>query len=298
MKGEDGKSSEAQQQREFQAGRMQYEDDNFQAKSPWARMGIVLAGPVANFILAFAILLFAALLFGVQSDKASTAIGPLAPDMPAAKAGMHSGDAIVSVDGVAMTDGDQLVNVIHNSPGKLLHIVYDRGGAMHEIAVTPVATNIMGHRWGRIGFSPLPAYRHVGPIAAAGSAVSQFDAMFLGTAAMLGALVTRPQTTFSDVSGPIGMARLGATVQDFGWGLYLQLAAGISMSLAFFNLLPIPALDGSRAAFIIAEMVRGRPVDPEKEALVHVAGFAALMVLMIFVAYHDVARIVSGKGVF
>jgi regulator of sigma E protease len=76
------------------------------------------------------------------------------------------------------------------------------------------------------------------------------------------------------------------------------LAATISFALGVFNLLPVPALDGGRAAFIIAEIVRGKPVDPEKEALVHIAGFAALMALMLLVAFHDITRIVSGQGVF
>jgi len=67
-------------------------------------------------------------------------------------------------------------------------------------------------------------------------------------------------------------------------------------ALGIFNFLPIPALDGGRGIFIIAEMLRGRPVDPEKEALVHVTGFALLMVLMVFVAYHDIANIVSNKA--
>jgi regulator of sigma E protease len=297
MKGEDGKSTEAEQQREFRR-RGDYEDDNFQAKSPAARLGIVLAGPIANFILAFAILLAAALAFGIPNDKASTEIGPLSPGYPAEHVGLRSGDVILSVNGVRMDDGDQLVNVIHNSAGKLLHIVYTRRGVQHEVDVTPVEATIGGQRFGRIGFSPLPQYRHVGPIAAVDAASREFSTMFVGTANMLGALVTHPRDTFANLSGPIGMARMGATVQDLGWAPYLQLAAMISMSLAFFNLLPIPALDGGRAAFIIVEMARGRPVDPEKEALVHVAGFAALMVLMIFVAYHDIANIISGKGVF
>jgi regulator of sigma E protease len=297
MKGEDGKSTEAEQQREFRQ-RGDYEQDNFQAKSPLARLGIVLAGPIANFILAFAILIGAAFVFGVPNDKASTEIGPLSPGFPAERVGMRSGDVIVSVDGVKMQDGDQLVAVIHNSAGKQLHIVYSRRGNLRSADVTPVASTINGQHFGRIGFSPLPEYRHVGPIAAADAAGREFSAMFVGTANMLGALATHPRDTFANLSGPIGMARMGATVQDLGWAPYLQLAAMISMSLAFFNLLPIPALDGGRAAFIVVEMARGRPVDPEKEALVHVAGFAALMVLMIFVAYHDIANIISGKGVF
>src|ERR1700722_1724887 len=102
----------------------------------------------------------------------------------------------------------------------------------------------------------------------------------------------------SSLSGPIGMERAASATQDLGWGLYLSLAAAISIALGILNLLPLPALDVGPAVFILAEMLRGRPVDPEKEALVHVTGFALLMVLMVFVAYHDIANIINGKGVF
>ncbi len=76
----------------------------------------------------------------------------------------------------------------------------------------------------------------------------------------------------------------------------LDLIARISAVLGFFNLLPIPALDGGRLVFLLVEAVRGRPVDPEKEGLVHLTGFALLMVLVLFVTYHDIAIWVSGKG--
>jgi regulator of sigma E protease len=94
------------------------------------------------------------------------------------------------------------------------------------------------------------------------------------------------------------MASVSGEVQDAGWGAYMSFAALISISLGIFNLLPIPALDGGRGVFILAEILRGKPVDPEKEALVHVGGFAVLIVLMLAVSYHDIAQIVSGKGAF
>jgi regulator of sigma E protease len=70
------------------------------------------------------------------------------------------------------------------------------------------------------------------------------------------------------------------------------------MALGIFNLLPVPALDGGRALFIVVELLRGRPIAPEREAFVHVAGFALLMALMVFIAFHDIANLITGKGVF
>jgi regulator of sigma E protease len=95
-----------------------------------------------------------------------------------------------------------------------------------------------------------------------------------------------------------GLAQASATIQDFGLGVYLPFAAQISISLGIFNLLPIPALDGGRGIFILFEMLRGKPVDPEKEALVHFGGFAVLMALVLFISFHDVQNLIAGKGPF
>jgi regulator of sigma E protease len=152
-------------------------------------------------------------------------------------------------------------------------------------------------KFGCIGFTPLVAYERVGPLTAVVDSGQEFVAIADNTFASITMLVTHFTKYASQVAGPIGMGQVASTVQDFGWGPYFGLAAMISFGLGLFNLLPIPALDGGRAAFIIAELLRGKPVDPEKEAMVHIAGFAALMALMLLVAFHDIARIVSGNGV-
>ena len=129
-------------------------------------------------------------------------------------------------------------------------------------------------------------------------AADEFRNQLVGQLTGYAQLITHPVQHASSLSGVIGMERAASVYQDLGWGPYLSLAAAISIALGVLNLFPFPALDGGRAVFIIAEMLRGRPVEPEKEALVHITGFAVLMVLMVFVAYHDIANIVTGKGVF
>jgi regulator of sigma E protease len=144
----------------------------------------------------------------------------------------------------------------------------------------------------------MPSMRRAGVLEAASAAWYQFSVVFVGTLGVLGQLVTNFAGTAGQLQGPIGIAQVSAQVADFGWGAYLSLAATLSISLGIFNLLPIPALDGGRGIFILVEMLRGKPVDPEKEALVHVGGFAALIVVMLAVAYHDVARILAGQAAF
>jgi regulator of sigma E protease len=302
MEGEDNKSTESEQQREFRSAvaQGQAESDNFQAKKPWRRLGIVLAGPFANFILAYVILLAGALIFGAPSDHISKAIVTgVQPGSPAARHGLRPGDRIVSVqvDGKNVTAASALVDTIHASLGKTISVTYDRGGADQTIVVQPERCP-QNPKMGCIGFAPDFAYERVG----FAKAIEYSGLMYASVAdqvfSSLAMLVTQFSKYAGQVSGVVGMGQAAAVVQDFGWGPYLTLAATISFALGLFNLLPVPALDGGRAAFIIAELLRGKPVDPEKEALVHIAGFAALMALMLIVAVHDIARIVSGQGVF
>jgi regulator of sigma E protease len=297
MEGEDNRTSEAQQQREFRA-EGQVAQNNFQAKSPWRRLAIVLAGPIANFALCYVILLVGALVFGVASDKAQPVVGEVLPGAPAEKAGMRAGDRIVAIEGVAQPSGKVVVDTIHGSLGKKIDLVYERNGVKTKIDVTPRPCPAqVGKKLGCIGFSPVSAYERVGVGAAFRQSGQEFVAIANQTFGSLALLATQFTKYAPDIAGPIGIGQVAATVQDWGWGPYFSLAATISFALGLFNLLPIPALDGGRAAFIVAELIRGRPVDPEKEAMVHVAGFAALMALIMLVAFHDIARIVSGQGI-
>lgn len=300
MEGEDSRVSEAQQQRDFLAeGTTADADDNFQAKSPWRRLAIILAGPLSNFVLCYAILLVSALAFGVASDKTNQpVVGEILPSSPAAIAGIRPGDRIVAIDNQTITSGKMLVDTIHAALGKKLDLVYERNGARTEVYVIPRACPAqVGRNQGCIGFSPVPAYVRVGFPAALRQSADEFVAIANQTFGGIALLVTQFSKYAPQIAGPIGMGQVAATVQDWGWGPYFSLAATISFALGLFNLLPIPALDGGRAAFIIAELIRGRPVDPEKEAMVHIAGFAALMALIMIVAFHDIARIVNGQGV-
>lgn len=302
MEGEDNKTSEAEQQRQFRTESARPSSANFQSKSPWNRLAIILAGPVANFVLAYVILLVGALAFGIPSDHLDRAVvTTVVAGSPADQHGLKPGDRIVSVsaNGKKVTAANALVDTIHASLGKTIDVTYERDGIakMIEIAPAPCPPQV-GSKLGCIGFSPEPAFERVGFMTAVRYSGLEYANVADQTFMSLGLLVTRFTQTAGQVSGVIGMGQVAGVVQDFGWGPYLTLAATISFALGLFNLLPIPALDGGRAAFIVAELLRGKPVDPDKEALVHVAGFAALMALMLLVAFHDIARIFSGQGVF
>jgi regulator of sigma E protease len=336
MQGEDGRTSEAEQQRQFReeqtpesapmrAGSVAVLDrpatleqpllftplarssaaqpaglasDNFQSKSTYARLSIVVAGPVANFILAFLILLVATIAFGTTGSQVRPQIGALVPDSPAARAGFKMGDTMIAIDGKPVASGAALVDTIHHATGQLLHITIERDGVKQTIAVTPQATKVGGGKSeGRIGFMPMPSYEHVPLQSALPVTATSFVEMFQAQIGSYIAVFSHLRENAGQLSGVIGMGAEAGAVQDLGWGPYFWLAANISIALGILNLLPFPALDGGRAVFIIAEMLRGRPVQAEKEALVHVTGFAVLMVLMVVIAYHDIFNLITGKGV-
>jgi regulator of sigma E protease len=306
MHGEDNRTSQAEQQREFRAQRetvtvngREYDSDNFQAKTPAQRLAIVLAGPVANFILTFLILFASALFFGIQTNNVQPRVGPLSPNMPAARAGLRVGDLVLNVNGTAIRSGDQLVTLIHNSLHKQLRITYMRDGSVATLMLTP--TNCPppeSAKLGCIGFSPWPTYARVGFREAVSDSISEFSYIGAQTFGSLALLASHPVKYGSHLTGVVGMGQAAITVQDFGWGPYLFFAALISFALGVFNLLPLPALDGGRAAFIIGELVRGKPVDPEKEAWVHITGFAVLIALMLVINFYNIVQIVQGKGPF
>ncbi|MDQ2908359.1 MAG: M50 family metallopeptidase, partial [Candidatus Eremiobacteraeota bacterium] len=309
MQGEDGGKSEAEQQREFRApvsgqgqaidsSRPSHSDDNFQAKAAWRRLSIIVAGPVSNFVLAYVIMFIAAITFGIASSTISPEIGILMPNSPAVKAGFQTGDRILAIDGKPYSGGLAIVDKIHASAGRRLRLTIARHGAVQTMAVTPMVAQVDGKRIGRIGFTAIPTFQRVGVLEAFPTAGVEFKQLLLGQIGGYVALVSHFKQNAGALQGPIGMERAASTLQDLGWGPYLDLAATISIALGLINLLPFPALDGGRAVFIIAEMLRGRPVEAEKEAIVHFTGFAVLMALMVFVAFHDISNIVSGKGVF
>lgn len=335
MKGEDGKTNEAEQQRQFRenvdtvagarpgspgvstsgvallperiavdrgpsggsVARAAHENDNFQAKRPLQRLAIVVAGPIMNFIVAIVLLVVSYSVLGIPAP--TTTVGQVSPGKPAALAGLRAGDRITAVDGQPVTDGAVLVSDIQKSLGKPLRLAYSRGSEAREVTLTPIAgPDGAGHSVGIIGFMKVLAPQRVGLGTAVARSGQDFAMIWTSTFGALGGLFTHPAATAGQLHGVVGMASVSGEVQDAGWGAYLSFAALISISLGIFNLLPIPALDGGRGVFILAEILRGKPVDPEKEALVHVGGFAVLIVLMLAVSYHDIANLVSGKGAF
>jgi regulator of sigma E protease len=259
-------------------------EGSLRAKSAGARAGIIAAGPFMNLVLAVVILAIAAATGGVPT-AASQRVGNVEPGWPAADAGLRPGDQIVSIDGVAMTSGDQVVEKIHGSAGKPLAIVVRRGTEEFAVTITPRLDR--DRNVGRIGFSPEPQWTRQDPIRAVTWGVRRTGEFIVLLFGAIGGLI-RQGTFFENLGGPLAAGNMLRQAAATGAQAFLNMTAFLSVMIGVFNLLPIPALDGGRLAFILVEIVRRRPVDPRREGWVHMVGFALLLLLLFVLTAKDI----------
>lgn len=266
---------------------------NFQRKSLAKRFGIIASGPIFNLFLAAGIFAFLGTVIGIPTGI-TTIVQNVKPKTPAAAAGLTPGDVIVALDGKPVQGGDDMITYIHGHPGKLIAVDVQHDGIARHLQIRAQRTKQGDEFVGQFGFVPRQVVEHKPVIQAILWGFGQVGA----TAALQFVGITQAIRNHdsSVISGPVGIAHVVISAEQFGVYPVLELMARISVVLGLFNLLPLPALDGGRLAFLAAELLRGRPVDPEKEGLVHLTGFALLMVFVVFVTYHDIVQWVNGKG--
>lgn len=278
--------------------RMEGEDDgadgagSFRAKSIGARMGIIVAGPLMNLLSAVFILTLVAALLG-EPTRFSARVGTLEAGWPAAEAGLKSGDEIVAINGEPVTSGEQVIETIHQSAGKPLTLKIRRSQQEFEVTVTPRLDAKQG--FGRIGFQPQAILTRVGPVEAL---MFGFERTWVYVTSLVPAVrnLIREGRFFESLGGPVAAGSVLAQTAAIGLYEFLHVAAFLSVMIGIFNLLPVPALDGGRLAFLIVERLRGRPIDPRQEGLIHTVGFALLLLLIVGLTFRDIMRLLGLHG--
>ncbi|WP_071395305.1 RIP metalloprotease RseP [Bacillus tuaregi] len=257
----------------------------FASKTLGQRTMAIFAGPMMNFVLAFFIFILIALLQGIPANDPM--LGKLTEDGAALSAGMREGDVVQTIDGVEISNWSDVVEVIRKSPEKELTFLIKRDGTELEIPVTPNTQKLEdGTTIGIIGVyspvekSPLKAITY-------GATETYFWTKEIFSA--LGKLLTG-QFSIDALSGPVGIYQSTDMVAQSGIYYLMRWAGMLSINLGIMNLLPIPALDGGRLLFFAVEAVRGKPIDRQKEGMIHFLGFALLMLLMLVVTWNDIQR--------
>lgn len=261
-------------------------DRQFGSKTVGQRALAIFAGPFMNFVLAFIILTIFAVLAGTPVDRAQ--LGMLTPDGRAQEAGLQEKDRILSIDGEEVETWEQFTSIIQANPNKELLFEVDRQGEIITIPVTPEERQgPEGEVEGFIGVWQATQFSLLGSIKFGLLETYNFTKLIFQA---LGTIITG-DFSLDDLAGPVGIYTYTDQAAEMGILVLMRWAAILSVNLGIINLLPLPALDGGRLIFIGIEAIRGKPIDPQKEGLVHLIGFALLMLLMLVVTWNDINRL-------
>ncbi|MFS0856846.1 MULTISPECIES: RIP metalloprotease RseP [Paenibacillus] len=267
-------------------------DRQFGSKTVGQRAMAIFAGPLMNFILAFVLFAVYAQMAGVPVENPKNLeIGEVLEGGAAYQANLQKGDIIETINGTAIgTDSQKMVTMIADSKDKPMEWTLRRGDETFNITITPRA--VEGQEGGKVGIVPTLPTRSVGFVETFKvSGIAMVDTtrvIFEGFRHLIN------QFNMDDIGGPVRTFEVTGQIAKQGIEQLTRWAAILSLYLGIFNLLPIPALDGSRLVFLGVEALRGRPVDPNREGMVHFVGFAMLFVLMLAVTYNDILRLING----
>jgi len=274
----------------------------------YQRIAVLIAGPLMNIIVAIAIFSGLTMAHGIDTVDTGLVVSQVYADTPAASAGLQANDVVLRIaSGNEITIDTNMGDIAKANVGKTIPVEVLRAGQPLTLQITPGPWTINGQT-NPAGFGFSYSHRsHTTPVNL-GQAISYGTVHTFTIAGMMleslqswikGLLGLAPKVDNAGMTGIVGMARgTGEIIDRDGWQGYLNWMALISINLGIFNLLPIPALDGSHILFALIEFVRRRRIPVEREAMVHMTGFALLMALMVIVTISDIQGWVNGTSIF
>ncbi len=282
---------------------------SFVNKPRYIQALVLFAGVFANFVLAWLLFSFG-LMSGLPTSVGTEPKGYALENVhlvvvsvlaksPAEMAGLKSGDKIISLksgtESVAEINPDSLKSFIVSHGDKEVEVGYLRGNAedINNIKLTPIAgvtgdKPSIGIAMDQIGMARLPFFRALWEGAKLDWTVTKETVVGLYNLIAQG---IRGKGSFSAVTGPVGMVGIVGDAYKFGFAYLLSFAALISVNLAVINLIPFPALDGGRLFFLLIEKIKGSRMNSNVANTANMIGFAILIILMLLVTYHDIAKL-------
>ena len=223
-------------------------------------------------------------------------IGRVEDDGPAKAAGLEPGDRIVEIDGVPIRDFADLVEAVQPRADQRVAVDYVRGGQRLSTTLVIQEQSVDGEVRGRLGvahsgdFSEFYYQRRYGPVDSMTHAMARTWSSTVFTLRMLGRMVTG-DVSIKNISGPINIAQFAGQSAERGLDYFLGFLAIVSISLGVLNLLPIPVLDGGQIVYQSIEGLKGSPLSERAQIVGQQVGIFALILLMSFAFYNDLARI-------
>ncbi len=265
----------------------------FFARPVWHRIATVFSGPFMNLVLGLVLFVFLS-FFG--REVMLPVVGDVTKGMPAEAAGLVKGDRIVAVDGKPVASWDEMRLALHLAGVKEIAIKAVRGGEEKTFTLKPVLTKdgeakmerpVIGIVWGgqseyvSIPWTEAPMEGVRQTVKAVSLTLEVMARLFTG------------RGSANEVGGPIAIADMAGKALSAGILPFIYLMAALSVNLAVLNLLPVPILDGGLLVFLLLEAAIGRPVNLRIREIAQQAGLAMLALLIGFVLYVDIARLLG-----
>jgi regulator of sigma E protease len=266
--------------------------------SPWTRLAVLLGGPVMNLLVG--LVLFSVMFMRIGAPVTNVVeIVEVSPGSPAIAAGLQTGDVVTQINGQAIDSITKLQEQVQSNLGKTLQVTINRKGQSIQTQITTRANPPEGQ--GPVGIVMGNPYKPVSifqafPLAGL-TAIDQAKQLFLMPVRLIQGTATPQETR---VVGPVGMFDIyaeavkrdnqAAATPQIPAVNVLWFVGTISVALGLTNLLPIPALDGGRIIFVLPELLIRRRIPAQYENLVHLIGFAALLLLMGYITIQDFAH--------
>ncbi len=263
------------------------ENDEYFSKKWYERIMIVIAGPVMNYILSFLIFFTVIFWVGKPVPSSKAIIGDVAEGFPADLAGLKSGDRIVGIDGKKIDTWKDMMNMISPKIEKEIVLEYERDGKIYSIRI--VTRRDPASERGVIGIVPYTEYKRVSFFEAIKMSFAQIIYWTSMTIKTIALSIYRRQKP--DIAGPIGIVQIVSKAAQSGFWDFLFLVGLISIAVGFFNLLPLPLLDGGHLVMYIFEGVSGKRLTPRIIKYVTSVGIVILASILVFATYSDITRI-------
>ena len=260
---------------------------SFGRKSILQRASIIFAGPFFNLVLAVIFLIPVFIYIG----SPTTTIDQVIDNSPAQAANLQKGDTIKEINGQEITSWNEFTEVITTSEGKELNVVVDRDNKSVKLSITPEIGEDGTYKVG------VTCLRNKNVINAIKESFVTTGQMIVQMVTFLKQMITGtvPGGFSNSVAGPVGVISIVSDAAKTGFINLLYLGSIISLNLGIINLVPFPALDGGRLFLLLIEALRGgKKINPDKEAMINMIGFCALMAFMVFITYSDVTKLFKG----
>ncbi|MGB8656428.1 MAG: RIP metalloprotease RseP [Candidatus Zixiibacteriota bacterium] len=269
----------------------------FMSKPPGIRALVVAAGPVMNLILA--VLVFWGIVFfaGMQDvHEESTQVGLVSPGAPADKAGIKPGDKIISISGTEVTSFTQMRKAIYQQVEKPIEVKWVRDGKQYTALITTFKDKMLNEKGenvevGKIGIGPTYTKIKVGFFKSFIQGANTTIFILVESVKFIVGLITGTASV-KLLGGPLFIVQTAGETARSGFVDLLSFLALLSVNLSLINILPIPVLDGGHLLFLVIEKIKGSPLTLKQRATAQQIGLAFLVLLIVFVTYNDVLRLV------